>query len=206
MQLTPSALKIQIQEIQTMFGKESRERDIVNGIRRGENAAMRDFYALYSGRLSAVCLRYVGNHDDVQDVMQDVMLTVISHIDSFSYRGEGSLQAWAMRIVITSSLSFLRSRSRLCAVSLDTETERLADTCDETPEVADIPSCELQTMISQLPDGYRTVFNLYVIEGKSHKEIASLLGIRESSSASQLHRAKAILARRVKEYVRGCNL
>lgn len=185
-----------------MFGKKSREIDIVNGIRRGESAAMRDFCALYSGRLSAVCLRYVGNHDDVQDVMQDVMLSVISHIDSFSYRGEGSLLAWVMRIVVTSSLSFLRSRSRLCAVSLDEDTERLADTIDETPEVADIPAQELQAMVSQLPDGYRTVFNLYVIDGKSHKEIASLLGIKESSSASQLHRAKAILARRIRDYQR----
>ena len=189
-------------EQQTMFGKKSREETIAKGIRRGESAAMRDFYALYSGRLSAVCLRYVGNADDAQDVMQDAMLSVISHIDSFSYRGEGSLLAWVMRIVVTKSLAFLRSRSRLCAVSLDNDAERLADTSDDTPEVVDIPSEELQTMIRQLPDGYRTVFNLYVMEGKSHKEIALLLGIKECSSASQLHRAKAILARGIREYMK----
>lgn len=186
-----------------MFGLGNREKGIAQGIRRGDNAAMRDFYDLYSGRLTAVCSRYVGNPDDVKDVMQDVMLAVISHIDSFTYRGEGSLPAWAMRIAVTRSLSFLRKQSRLCAVSLDNEAGLQAEDSGDEPETASIPPQELHSMVSQLPDGYRTVFNLYVIEGRSHREIAGLLGIKESSSASQLHRAKAILARRIREYMNG---
>ncbi len=175
---------------------------MVQALRRGDNAAMRTFYALYSGRLAAVCSRYVADDDDVKDVLQDSLLAMITHIDSFDYRGEGSLLAWASRIVVTQSLAFLKSRNRLSVVSLDDDANalNLGDNADTTPDTDGIPTDAILDMVRQLPDGYRTVFNLFVVEGRSHRDIAAMLGIKEASSASQLHRAKAILARQINEY------
>lgn len=177
------------------------EKDLVKRLRRGDNAAMRDFYALYAGFLSGVCSRYVANDDDQKDVFQDCLVSIIQHVGEFDYRGEGSLKAWAARIAVNQSLSYLRSHKRFDTVDLD---ENLANVADNAPpETTDVPSDVLHSMIRALPDGYRAVFNLFVVEGKSHREIAQLLGIREVSSASQLHRAKALLAREIKEYKKG---
>ena len=184
------------------FGKKNSEKSMVQALRRGDNAAMRAFHALYSGRLAAVCSRYVADDDDVKDVLQDSMLAMITHIDSFDYRGEGALLAWATRIVVTQSLAFLKSRKRLPVVSLDDDANAisLGDSEPAEPDTDGIPTDAILGMVRQLPDGYRTVFNLFVVEGRSHKDIAAMLGIKEASSASQLHRAKAILARQIKEY------
>lgn len=178
--------------------KVNSEQRIAEGIRKGDNTAMRDFYALFADYLSAICARYVTDDDDIKDVIQDSMISIITHIDSFDYRGEGSLKAWATRIVINQALNFVQQQKKRNTMVTDQDLKD--DTPDEDPDVEGIPPDVLLEMIRQLSDGYRMVFNLYVMEGKSHKEIAQLLGIKEDSSASQLHRAKNILARKIKEY------
>ena len=134
----------------------------------------------------AVAKRYLGEEDQVKDILQDAFIRIFQKIGTFRYRGEGSLRAWMSRIVANGALQELRRTKRLLA----------------SESLPDLPGGVLQKMIQDLPDGYRTVFNLYVFEQLSHKEIASLMGIKENSSASQLLRAKARLAQEIKEYRR----
>lgn len=163
-----------------------------------EEAAWKELFGAYSGNLSYVCSRYIIEKDDVHDVLQNSFIKMFGAIDSFEYRGNGSLKAWASRIVINESLKHIKQNVNL---KTDTDLNTIPDfSADDEPDFNNISKDNIMEMIRALPDGYRTVFNLYVFEEKSHKEIARLLGIAENSSASQLHRAKAILAQKVNEY------
>ena len=144
----------------------------------------------------AVALRYVPMRDDAEDVVQDSFIKVFSGISKFEYRGEGALQAWLLRIVTNEAVNFVRQQKRFTIVD-----EVPDDIEDEEPEVERVPPAELTRMIGELPDGYRLVLNMFVFEQKSHKEIAQLLGIKESSSASQYLRAKKLLGKKVKDYL-----
>lgn len=184
-----------------IFGQHSEE-DIAEGIRKGDNRAMRHFYAQYGDLLAATCSRYVNNEDDVKDLMQDAMVNIIQNIDSFTYKGKGSLRAWATRIVVNQALNFVKSQKRFLDTFADKDLGNLSLPDNEEPDISDVPADVIHQMISQLPDGYRTVFNLFAIEGKSHKEIAALLGIKADTSASQFFRAKNILAKQIDNYKR----
>ena len=157
---------------------------------------MRLLYDRYIGYLTAVCSRYVVDSAAVKDILQDAFVKVFSKLDGFEYRGEGSLKAWMSRIVVNDSLKSLRGAGRLKYVDELPDTEGDG----EIEGVPDVPVRELAEMIKNLPDGYRTVFNLFVFEKKSHREIAGLLGIKEDSSASQFFRARAMLAKKIKDY------
>lgn len=174
------------------------EQSLIKRLRDGDKVAAREFYALYADYLAGICARYIADEEDQKDVFQDAFVHILTHINDFQYRGSGSLQAWATKVMVNTSLKFLRTQQRHEFVSLDSD---LTDEQEEDdPPVSDIPPDVVQQMLSQLPAGYRTVFNLYVFEGKSHKEIAKLLDIKENSSASQLHRAKNLLAKMIQKY------
>ena len=158
---------------------------------------MKMLYDRYAGYLTAVCARYIPDDDEVKDLLQEAFIKIFQSMDRFSWRGEGSLKAWMTRIVVNDSLKVLRKKKPLRLP--ETLSEELAD---EDPPFAAVPLKVIQEMIRRLPEGYRTVFNLFVFEDKSHKEIASLLGIKENSSASQLWHAKALLARWIKDYIK----
>ena len=161
----------------------------------GDPRGQRELYDRYAGTLTAVASRYLGDPDMVKDVLQDAFIRIFERFGSFRYRGDGSLRAWMSRVVANGALQALRKQGRLLSVS------ELPDSVpDDDPDVDSVPMEVLQDMISHLPDGYRTVFNLFVFEQLKHKEIASLLGIKENSSASQFLRAKALLAKEIKEY------
>lgn len=162
-----------------------------------EPTAMKLIYKTYIRHLSAVCSRYIVNDEDVKDVLQECFLKIFASFSNFSYRGEGSLKAWLTKIVINESLRHIRHDRRTLFDQVTSETESIQDA---EPDIEQIPASVIHSFIRELPDGYRLVFNLYVIEGKSHKEIARMLGIKESTSASQLHRAKALLASKINEY------
>lgn len=187
-----------------IFGQHSEE-DIAEGIRKGDNRAMRHFYVQYGGLLAATCSRYVNNEDDVKDLMQDAMVNIIQNIDNFTYKGKGSLRAWATRIVVNQALNFVKSQKRFHDTFADKDLGNLSLADNEEPDISDVPAEVIHRLISQLPDGYRTVFNLFAIEGKSHKEIAALLGIKADTSASQFFRAKNILAKQIENYKRNKN-
>lgn len=178
------------------------EQILAERLKKGDRQAMKELYGLYSGFLNAVCSRYVVDKEAVKDILQDSFIKIFSSASSFRYRGEGSLKAWMKKIVVNDSLKYLRKSDRYGFVVS-------ADTLPDIPEQEDepdfmlesVPPSVIQKMVRRLPDGYRTIFNLYVFEDKSHKEIAGILGIKENSSASQLHRAKALLAKWIKEYL-----
>lgn len=163
----------------------------------GDSSAPKALYCAYAGYLNGVCARYLSDPDDVKDVLHDSFLHIFASMGSFEYRGHGSLKAWLTRIVINESLQFIRHAYRSEILSDSMEMEETEDT--EPPRLEGLSMEALHKLIQELPPGYRTVFNLYVFEEKSHKEIASLLNIKEASSASQFHRAKALLAAKIKK-------
>jgi RNA polymerase sigma-70 factor (ECF subfamily) len=169
----------------------------VQQVRRQDKTAMKMLYDRYVGYLTAVCARYIQDDDDVKDILQEAFIKVFKSMDRFSWRGNGSLKAWLTRIVVNDSLKALRRKKPLSLSATLAEPVE-----EEEPAFEAVPMDVIQGMIRKLPDGYRTVFNLFVFEDKSHKEIASLLGIKENSSASQLFHAKALLARWIKDYIK----
>ena len=179
------------------------ERDIVRGCKRGAQSAQRELFDRYSPHLMAVIYRYVSYDDDANDVLQDTFITVFSTIHHFNWEGEGSLKAWITRIAVNKSLNHLRRVKRLKVTTMPVES--LGDTPDDEPIIEqDVNTIDVSTimqMISELPDGYRTVFNLYCLDGYSHQEIAQQLGISEKTSSSQLARAKALLARKITAFI-----
>lgn len=174
--------------------KNNAELRILRLFKDGNPNATRALYDKYAGYLTAVCSRYVANDSDVEDILQDSFLTFISGIGAFEYRGEGSLKAWMSRVVVNLSLKHLRNSKRIVFSDIG-DIDR-----PEEPDTESIPPDVIHQMIVSLPEGYRTVFNLYVLEGWSHREISQMLGITESTSASQLHRAKAMLATMIRNY------
>lgn len=176
-----------------------REQLILKQLRQGDNSAVRLLYAEYSGTLAAVAARYIANNDDLKDVMQEAFIKIFSRLDTFEYRGRGSLEVWMKRITINEVLQFLRMQHKL---PIDDHDGELPDLPDEEPATEALSYDVLLGLIRQLPPGYRTVLSLYVFEGKSHKEIADLLHIRPDTSASQYHKAKNLLAHLIKEYKR----
>ena len=172
------------------------ELQIVNGVKNGDRKAMREMYDLLAGTAMAIAVRYLGKCDDCRDVLQDCFLKAFTRIEDFSYRGAGSLRAWMTRIVANESINRLKQQSHI--TFLDTDDVELPD--DEPPDIVHVPPEEITRMIASLPMGYRIVFNQFVFEHKSHKEIAQSLGIQENSSASQLLRAKRLLAKMIHQY------
>lgn len=182
-----------------MVRKEKKEQEILQQIARGNTIAMKDFYDNYAGYLTAVCSRYLSNKEDVEDVLQESFIKIFKAVEKFEYRGEGSLKAWAARIVVNEALKHIKENQKLKITNLPNwDMPDITD--DQDPDFEDIPTSVILEMIRALPLGYRTVFNLYVFEEKSHKEIASILGIAENSSASQLHRAKGLLIKEIDLY------
>ena len=178
-----------------------KERVLVAALREGNEAGRRDCYEQFYRYLAAVCSRYVPTDEDVKDLLQDVFLKIFTRFDRFTYRGAGSLQAWMYQIAVNESLMFLRSNKKRWTLQIE-EVEVPDDNEEypDDPDVEDIPLHVLLEMVRKLPERYRTVFNLYVFEDRRHKDIASLLNIKETSSASNLCRAKALLAKWIKEY------
>ena len=180
------------------FRKEAEEERWLRKALDGDNTATEWIYRKHVRYLSALCSRYITEDEDIKDVLQESFIKIFTSLDSFKYRGEGSLKAWMTKITLNETLKFVRNNSRLPIDSIDDKDTNIAD--GDSMETEDIPTDVLHRFIRELPDGYRTVFNLYVIDDKSHKEIAQLLGIKENTSASQLHKAKSMLAQKIKHY------
>ncbi|CCH56338.1 RNA polymerase, sigma-24 subunit, ECF subfamily [Fibrisoma limi BUZ 3] len=170
------------------------EAQLVSALKRGESRAHKVVYERYAGKMLAVCTRYCSNRADAEEVMIDGFMKVFEKIEQF--REDGSFEGWIRRIMVTESLMFLRrNRQWRQEVAVDEMTDEpdyeWADTA--------VNENDLLRMVNQLPDGYRTVFNLYAIEGYSHAEIADMLGISEGTSKSQLSRARILLQTNLKK-------
>jgi RNA polymerase sigma-70 factor (ECF subfamily) len=173
------------------------EQRLVKRLQEGDKTAAREFYTRYGGSLAGVCVRYIADEEDVKDVIQNALVHIFSHITDFKYRGSGSMEAWVVRIAVNESLKFLRTKVQYELLQPDYD---VIDDSEDDPSVRDIPPDIIRQMLNRLPTGYRTVLNLYVFEGKNHQEIARLLGIKKDSSASQLLRAKSMLAQMIRKY------
>lgn len=169
------------------------ETDLVRLVKEGNRTAMRELYDRHIRYLTGVAARYVDD-GELRDVLQESFIKIYTAIGRFEYRGAGSLRAWLSRIVVNVALDHLRHSAKITPFTQD------EDIAQEDPEVEDVAIEVIHRFIRELPPGYRTIFNLYVFEEQSHREIAQRLGISENTSASQLHRAKAILAQKIKEY------
>ncbi|MDO4497385.1 MAG: RNA polymerase sigma factor [Bacteroidales bacterium] len=174
------------------------EQDIAERFRRGDSQAGRLLYETYAGWLLGVCLRYVCDRNTAQDLLHDGFLQILTHASQFKWQGEGSLKAWVFRVQHNVILMHLREQEKIHQL-FTTDEPQLPD-IPEPETVADVPQAVILQMISKLPAVYRTVFNLYVIDGHSHREIAQLLGIKEKTSASQLVHAKRLLAEQINNW------
>lgn len=173
----------------------SNEEKIINGCRKRENSAQRQLYDVFSSQMYALCYRYVRNSMEAEDIMVTGFLKVFEKIDQF--KGEGSFEGWIKRIMINESLTHLR-RNKF--IYLETEIEKADREPDYTQLGDQLEVEDLLKIIEQLPPGYQVVFNLYAIDGYSHKEIANQLGISENTSKSQLSRARTFLQRLLASY------
>ena len=154
-------------------------------------AAQKILYTKYVEGMMILCLRYIANHEDAKEVLMDGFLSFFKNIGGFKWQGEGSVSAWLKKIIVNQCLLHLRKRHQL--FTAQNETEHFEHAAYPENILAHINAKEIMGMIHALPDGCRTVFNLYVFEGLNHREIGALLDISESTSKSQLHRARALL-------------
>ena len=172
----------------------SSEAEILAACKRGDRTAQKKLYDRLSPKMMAVCLRYMGTRDDAEDILQEGFITLFSRLDSYS--GEGSFEGWARKIFVNTALMNLRKKDAL-KMSEDLETAWNVSS-DGVSQIQSAGYHELLKLIAGLPTGYRTVFNLFVVEGYSHKEIAQALGITEATSRSQLQRARVMLQDKIK--------
>ena len=183
---------------------------------KGNNTARAELYKAYSPRLMALCCRYASQREQAEDLLHDAFLQIFDQMRLFHWKGDGSLRAWMERVTVHVAIDCLRRDQAFTLVPLDEATVALTAVGDDDDEarglltdagdVEDAPTAddiysmseeELVRLIGELPEGYRAVFNLFCIDGFSHKEIARMLGIKENSSSSQLARAKALLAKKI---------
>ncbi|MEG1748549.1 MAG: sigma-70 family RNA polymerase sigma factor [Tannerellaceae bacterium] len=169
------------------------EQQLIEGCRKGDRRAQQELYETHSRKMMGVCLRYVNDRETARDLLQDGFVKVFGCIDAYS--GLGSFEGWMRKIFVNCALEYLRKSDVLReAADLDSTAELIHP---DSSALSDLSAAELMKMIQELPAGFRAVFNLFAIEGYSHKEIGEMLNITESTSRSQFTRAKQLLQRRI---------
>ncbi|MEQ8244967.1 RNA polymerase sigma factor [Fulvivirga sp.] len=170
------------------------EEALIGQCRKFDRQAQKALYEKYAAKMFAVCLRYVKEPTEAEDVAITAFVKIFEKIDQF--KGEGSFEGWIRRIMVNESLTYIRKNK---SMYLEVDIEM----ADREPDYGSLnnqlEADDLMKLVQELPTGYRTVFNLYAIEGYSHKEIADELGISENTSKSQLSRARALLQKQLLE-------
>ena len=166
------------------------ERRLVKQCRNRSPKAFDHLYQRYSPVLFGICLRYGGDKSSAEDILQESFITIFNKIDA--YRFEGSFEGWLKRITVNTAINYLRKQHRQYFSSID-EQEYFDPAAYGTDVVSQMSEKEILECIQNLPEGYRTVFNLFVVEGYKHKEIAEMLGVTESTSRTQLAKARKAL-------------
>lgn len=172
-------------------------KNIIKGCLNGNRRDQELLYRRYSSKLYAVCLQYSDNDEEARDILQEGFIKVFDKLSC--YKHEGSFEGWMRRIMVNTALEKYRSRSNLYRVDdIDTLTEQNAQ--PDNTDYSGLEADDLLTIIRELSPKYRMVFNLYAIEGYTHKEISKMVNISEGTSKSNLARARMILQRRVSSY------
>ena len=166
--------------------------DLLQGCKNGERKTQELLYKQTSGKMMAVCMRYAKNRSEAEDVLQLGYIKVFTKINHF--RGDGSFEGWMRRIMVNTSIENFRKNQRSLKV---VELDEAFDQPSVGFDFGSLGMEDLLRVISKLADGYRMVFNMYAIEGYSHREISEQLGISEGASKSQLCRARAILKQEI---------
>ncbi|NDC41203.1 MAG: sigma-70 family RNA polymerase sigma factor [Chitinophagia bacterium] len=166
--------------------------------RRNNAVAQKALYNRYADELLILCLRYLPGKEDAREALMDGFLACFRNMGKFTYRGTGSLRAWLKKLMVNQCLQYLRKRKGLLFVSEQYYSSN--EPADTASPIDKLSANEIMALIHALPDGYRTIFNLYVFDDMDHKEIATLLGISESTSKSQLHRARALLQTKILQH------
>ncbi len=168
--------------------------ELVIQCKKQEAKAQGELYRRYSGILFAVCLRYSPSRTEAEDNLQDAFITIYKKMGQ--YEGKGSFEGWIKRITVNTVLQKYRKKRHFEMVN----EELIEDTEETVVEEREIPLDYLLKMVQELPDRYRMVFSMYVLDGYPHKEIAELMGISEGTSKSNLARARNILKKKVDNY------
>lgn len=173
------------------------ESDLIKGCIAGDRRMQEELYSRFAPKMYAVCLRYANNTNDAQDLLQEGFIKVYKNLHRF--RAEGSFEGWIRRVFVNTSIEHFRKKS----AQLSSVSEKEENTIEDLDVTAldSLAEKDIINIVQELSPGYRTVFNLYVVEGYSHKEIGEMLGISEGTSKSQLARAKSILQKKVAQYL-----
>lgn len=162
---------------------------------KGDRASQKVLYNRLAPRMFPLCIRYIGNREMAEDVLQDGFITLFTKLGD--YKGDGSFDGWARKIFVNTALMSLRKKD---ALKMSEDLEAIRGMKDDLPsQNQNIGYKELMELVMELPPGFRTVFNMYAIEGYSHKEISDTLGISETTSRTQLSRARIWLQNKIKE-------
>jgi RNA polymerase sigma-70 factor (ECF subfamily) len=172
----------------------AREHELIEGCRRQNRQAQQALYELYSGKMYALCCRYVKDKMEAEDVLVVAFTKIFERIHQ--YKGDGSFEGWIRRVMVNESLGFLRKNKNMY-VETDIEAAEREPNYEQLDSALEAE--DLMKLIEGLPTGYRVVFNLYAIDGYSHQEIGEQLGISENTSKSQLSRARVLLQKRLLE-------
>lgn len=174
--------------------------DLITQCKQQDRQAQSLLYKRYSDVLFGQCLKYASNYEEAKDHMQESFITIFSKIDQ--YKGKGSFEGWMKRIAINTVLQSYRKKREVPLQREELIKAKEKELSIDIEEVTntDLPLSFLLTIVRELPEQYRLVFNMYALDGYSHKEIAAMLDIAEGTSKSNLYRARANLAKRVKEY------
>ncbi|HAP01138.1 MAG TPA: RNA polymerase subunit sigma-70 [Bacteroidetes bacterium] len=168
------------------------DQELIAGCLRGERKYQESLYNQYGSTMFSICLRYGCDYYQAEDILQEGFIKVFNNLKNF--RNEGSFEGWMKRIFVNTSIEWLR-RNKMMNQALEIETTPL--NMVQRDSFSELAAEDLLKLIQSLSTGYRTVFNLYAIEGYAHKEIAEMLGINEGTSKSQLARARALLQKMV---------
>jgi RNA polymerase sigma factor (sigma-70 family) len=165
---------------------------LIKRCRAGERKAQELLYKQLASKMMGVCMRYATDKMEAEDMLQNGFIRVFTKMDD--YRGEGAFEGWVRRIMVHSSIEYYRKHHKIMQV---VDLDEVAEPSVNPVAVANLDVKDLAAMVQRLAPGYRIVFNLYAIEGYSHKEIAEIVGITEGASKSQLSRARTILKQQI---------
>ena len=172
-------------------------KNIIKGCLSGSRRDQELLYRRHAARLYAVCLQYSGNDDEARDILQEGFIKIFDNL--IHYKHEGSFEGWMHRIIVNTALEKFRSKHNLFRVD-DIDQIQEPDADPDNDDYSGLEADDLLDIIRQLPPKYRMVFNLFAIEGYSHKEISKMINISEGTSKSNLSRARMILQKKVNLY------
>ncbi len=170
--------------------------EIIKACIKGDRKAQKQLYQMFADKMFGVCLRYADSIDEAKDILQDGFIKVFINLKQFNHKG--SFEGWIRRIMVNTALEKFRDKSYLFAVNMEQGYESRDKEYDHI--LTEIAANDLLELIQELSPQYRMVFNLYAIEGYSHKEICEMLNIKEGTSKSNLSRAREILKEKVKKH------